>query len=55
MTSPGEHLPTVIKPRRTLRDRLAAALLGRRPRTVLVLVNTTHGPRAVPVPARDLR
>jgi len=30
------------------------ALLRRRDSRVLVLVNTTHGVRAVPVPARDV-
>ena len=41
--------------RPTLLERLRAALLGPRDKRVLVLVNTTHGPRAVPVRARDLR
>ncbi len=35
--------------------RLIAALTGRRDDTVLVLVNTVNGVKAVPVRARDLR
>jgi hypothetical protein len=61
-----EHLSRGVKPeadatdapsmpgRRSILDRLAA-LLRRRDRRVLVLVNTTHGVRTVPVPARSLR
>jgi hypothetical protein len=35
--------------------RLIAALTGRRDDTVLVLVNTVNGVKAVPVRTRDLR
>jgi hypothetical protein len=40
--------------RRSLFDRLAAWLQRRRGPRVLVIVNTTSGPRAVSVPVADL-
>ncbi len=67
MTSDREHLSTSVQRSRrladahtmsrrpTLLDRFRAALGGRREPQVLVLVNTTRGQRAVPVPARELR
>ena len=39
----------------SLRDRIVAALTVPRSRKVLVLINTTRGPRAVPVLLRNLR
>jgi hypothetical protein len=43
---PGPRKPSLL-------DRLAGAI-GRREAKVLVLVNTTRGPVAVPVPKRKL-
>jgi hypothetical protein len=42
-------------PRRSLIDRLLQAFGRDRGARVLVLVNTTQGPRAVPMRVRDLR
>jgi hypothetical protein len=39
-------------PKMTLLQRLVAALTGRRPKQVLVLVATTRGTRAVPMDVR---